>query len=113
MTNDDFKKLLDEAVKPVNKRLDELGKGLGGVKQDLSVVKEDLSNVKQDQADLRKLIEERVLPPLIYIETTVKGYADQYVTNEDHIGRLQKRLTTVEENLGIQPPQELTIPSVD
>lgn len=85
MTNDDFKKLLDEAIKPL----------------------------KKEQTELRKIIEERVLPPVVYIEATVKSYADRYVTNEDHIGRLDKRLKAVEDNLGIQPPQELTIPSFD
>ena len=99
MTNDDFKKLLDEAIKPLSDAQEEFRK--------------DLSGVKEDQADLRKTIEERVLPPLIYIETTVKSYADRYVTNEDHIGRLDKRLNTVEGNLGIQPPQDLIIPSLD
>ncbi len=54
-----------------------------------------------------------MLPSLTYIETTVKSYADRYVANEDHIGRLDKRLTKVEENLGINPPEELTIPSMD
>lgn len=85
MTNNDFKKLLDENLKPI----------------------------KVEQKALRKLIEERVLPPVAYIETTVKGYADSYVTNKDHIGRLNKRVTTVEDKLGIQPAQELTIPNFD
>lgn len=106
MTNDDFKKLLDESIKPLQESQEEFRKELNGVK-------EDISGVKEDQADLRKLIEERVLPPLIYIETTVKSYVDRYVTNEDHISRLDKRLNTVEDSLGIQPPQELTIPVVD
>ncbi len=70
MTNDDFKKLLDEAIKPLSDAQEEFRK-------DLSGVKENLSGVKEDQADLRKIIEERVLPPLIYIETTVKSYAEQ------------------------------------
>lgn len=68
---------------------------------------------RKELDEVKNTIEKRVLPPLIYVETTVKSYADRYVTNEDHIGRLDKRLNTVEENLGIQPPQELTIPSVN
>ena len=106
MSNDDFKKILNEAIKPLSDAQEEFRK-------DLSGVKEDLSGVKEDQADLRRIIEERVLPPLVYIETTVKSYADRYVINEDHIGRLDKRLKKVEDNLGIQPAQELTIPSFD
>lgn len=80
MTNDDFKKLLDEAIKPL--------------REDITGIKGDIKRLEADQADLREIIEERVLPPLIYIETTVKGYADQYVTNKDHIRRLDKRLNT-------------------
>lgn len=85
MTEEDFKKLLNESLKPI----------------------------REEQVELRKIIEERVLPPVIYVETTVKSYADRYVTNEDHIRRLDKRLNTVEEDLGIQPPEELTIPVLD
>src|SRR3989344_7558133 len=113
MSNDDFKKILNEAIKPLSDAQEEFRKDLSGVKEDLSGVKEDLSGVKEDQADLRRIIEERVLHPLVYIETTVKSYADRYVINEDHIGRLDKRLKKVEDNLGIQPAQELTIPSFD
>lgn len=59
MTNGDFKKLLDEAIKSL---------------------KEDFQGVKEEQAELKKTIEESVLPPLVYVETTVKSYADRYVT---------------------------------
>ena len=99
MNNVDFKKLLGEAIKPLSDAQEEFRK--------------DLSGVKEDQADLRKIIEESVLPPLIYIETTVKSYSDRYVTNEDHIVRLDKRLHTAEDNLEISPPQDLTIPVFD
>lgn len=85
MTQEDFKRLLDEALKPI----------------------------REEQVELRKTIEDRILPPLMYLETTVKSYADRYVINEDHIRRLDKRLYAVEKNLGIYPPEELTIPAVD
>ena len=92
MTNDDFEKLLDKAIKPLQEAQEEF---------------------KKELSELKNTVDSRVIPPLVYIETTVKSYADRYVTNEDHIGRLQKRVSTVEQNLGIQPPQELTLPSVD
>lgn len=91
MTNDDFKKLLDEAIKPL---------------------KDSQEEFRKEFDEVKNIIETRVLPPLVYVETTVKSYADRYVANEDHIGRLDERLHTVESNLGIQPPQELTIPSM-
>lgn len=134
MTNDDFKKLLDSAIKPLQQGLNEVKTGLnevrGGldeVRIDLNGVKNDLNKVKTGLDEVRKNLdgvieelkevkdiqEKRVLPPLIYIETTVKSYADRYVTNEDHIGRLDKRLNAVEENLGILPPEDLRIPSFE
>ncbi len=124
MTTNDFKKLLQEAVQPLKQGIDEVRNDLNEVKQDLSSVKqeltevrhdlsEEISNVKQDQISLRQLIEERVLPPLVYIETTVKGYADMYVTNGDHFQRLDTRLNTVEDKLGIQTPEDLSIPHLN
>lgn len=99
MTQGDFKKLLEESLKPVREEQIDLRK----------ITKE----IQKEQTELRRIIEERVLPPVIYVETTIKSYADRYVANEDHIRRLDKRLNTVEENLGIQPPEELTIPVID
>lgn len=53
------------------------------------------------------------MPSVTYMETTLKSYADGYVTNEDHIRRLDKRVVKIEDNLGITPAEELTIPTVD
>lgn len=113
MTNNDLKQLLDKSLKPLQQGINELKKGQEEFRKDLNGVKEDFKEVKKDQAELRKIVEERVLPPLTYIEATVKSYADRYATNEDHIGRLDKRLGAVEKNLGIRPPEELTIPRFD
>lgn len=99
MTNDDFKKILKESLKP-------LQIGLNEVRTALDEVKKDLKEVKDTQ-------EERVLPSVTYVETTIKSYADRYVANEDHIRRLDKRLNAVEGNLGIQPPEELFIPPAE
>ncbi len=60
MTEEDFKRLLKESRKSTD---------------------ESLKQIREEQIELRKIIEERILPPLIYIETTVKSYADRYVTN--------------------------------
>ena len=106
MTNNDFKKVLDEALKPIKS-------DLSGVKSDIKGIKETQEEFRTELNEVKDIIEKRVMPPLIEIETTVKSYKDGYVTNGDYIGRLNKRLKTVEDNLGIQPPQELSIPSFE
>lgn len=103
MTQNDFKKLLEESLKPIKEEQIDLRKSL----------EDSLKPIRKEQKELRKFIEERILPPVIYVETTIKSYADRYVANEDHIRRLDKRLSAVEEGLGINPPQELSIPILD
>ncbi len=98
MSQEDFKKLLEESRKSTD--------------ESLKQISEEQKRFREELNALSKFIEERVLPPLVYVETTVKSYADRYI-NEDHIRRLDKRLFTVEGNLRIQPPEELTIPTVD
>src|SRR3989344_8834327 len=104
MTANDLKQIGDLVDEKINKAIEPLRQGINGVKQNMDGIKQTLEEVKNTQ-------ETRVLPPVTYIETTVKSYADRYVANEDHIRRLDKRLSTVEDNLKIQPPEELTIPS--
>lgn len=99
MSQEDFKKLLEESLKT-----------LRGEQIDLRKITKE---IQKEQTELRRIIEEQVLPPVIYVETTIKSYADRYVANEDHIRRLDKRLNTVEADLGIHPPEELTIPALD
>lgn len=67
MNQDDFKKLLEESLKPLQSGLEEVKKDLGELKQDLDEVK----NTQENQ----------VLPSVITTETTIKGYADAYKTN--------------------------------
>lgn len=50
---------------------------------------------------------------LISIESTLAGYADMYKVNDSNVRKIQKRMEVVEKNLGIQAPQELSIPSFE
>lgn len=88
MNQDDFKKLLEESLKPLQDGLDEL--------------RQDLKEVKNTQ-------EEQVLPSVITTETTIKGYADAYKINKTNIERLDERLVKLEDNAGIMLPSELVI----
>lgn len=95
MNQNDFKKLLEESLKPLQSGLDE-------VKKDLSELKQDLDEIKNTQ-------ENQVLPSVITTETTIKGYADAYKTNKANIERLDDRVVKLEDKAGIIPPPEFTI----
>lgn len=127
MTTNDFKKLLDEALQPVKQSISQLQQGqiqltsdvkelksdFNELKSDVKTLTSDFNGLKGDFNELKNTVETRVLPSLTFIETTTKGYADMYFTNEDHIHRLDKRVHTVEDKLGIQAPEDLTIPHLN
>lgn len=87
MKQDDFKRLLDESLKPI--------------KEDLSGVKEDLSGIKETL--------ENHTGALVRIESVLEGYADAYKVNKGNIERLDKRLIKVEDHLEIHPSDQLAI----
>lgn len=81
MDEKSFKKLLDEAIAPL----------------------------RQDIEELKDVQENRLLPSVTEVEITVKSYADSYKINKGNIERLDERLTTVEDQLEIQPSDQLAI----
>ena len=95
MTNDDFKKLLDEALEPIKERQESQSTDLVSITSDLANIKTKLDSHSA---------------ALISIESKLNAYGDMYKINEDHIKRLDKRLNIVEENQSIQPQEELSIP---
>ena len=116
MNQDDFKKLLDESLKPIQTGLNEVRQDVSTLKEDVSTLKEDVLKVKEDLQEVKdtqeshtEMLEKRILPPLIYVETTVKGYADAYKTNKANIERMDDRVTKLEDTAGIIPPPELAI----
>lgn len=64
MNQDDYKKLLEEALYPIKKVQDELRK--------------DLKDANDGVKEVKDTVEERVLPSLVTIETEIKTYADMY-----------------------------------
>lgn len=81
MDEKSFKKLLDEAITPL----------------------------RQDIEELKDVQENRLLPSVTEVEITVKSYADSYKINKGNIERLDERLTAVEDQLEIQPSDQLAI----
>src|SRR3990167_2728576 len=133
MNQDDFTKLLDEALKPLKEGRDELRQDLQEVKhtqgqlaEDLKEVKdtqgqlaEDLKEVKDTQGQLAEDLKEvkdtqerQLLPSVVTIETTIKAYGDMYKINNSNSKKLEKRIEVLEDKSGIAPPPEFTLTDV-
>lgn len=82
MDEKSFKKMLDQAIAPL----------------------------RQDIKELKDVQENRILPPLAEIETTIKSYADSYKINKLNIERVDSRLVTVGDGLNIDVPEDLKVP---
>lgn len=87
MNADNFKQLLDQALDPIKKQLDNPDTGLKRI------------NEKLDSHSVS----------LIEIEGTLKGYADSYKTNKGNIRRLDARVSELEEREGIILSPDLAI----
>lgn len=109
MTNDDFKQILDEALRPIKDEQSEFRTKLDEVTTGQDALRNGQTSLQQELADLKNTIETRVLPPLVYIETVVKGYADMYKINDSNIRRMEKRLEPLEEDAGKDVPPELKL----
>lgn len=101
MNQDDFRKLLDEALEPIKKQLGDPNTGLVALNQKIEDPDSGLPalNGRMD-ANTAAIIE---------LESTIKGYADAYKTNKANIERLDDRVTKLEDRAGIVPPPEYTI----
>ena len=105
MNQDDFTKLLDEALKPLKEGRDELRQDLQEVKHTQGQLAEDLKEVKDTQ-------ERQLLPSVVTIETTIKAYGDMYKINNSNSKKLEKRIEVLEDKSGIAPPPEFTLTDV-
>src|SRR3989338_8769495 len=105
MNQDDFTKLLDEALKPLKEGQDELRQDLQEVKHTQGQLAEDLKEVKDTQ-------EQQLLPSVVTIETTIKAYGDMYKINNSNSKKLEKRIEVLEDKSGIVPPPEFTLTDV-
>lgn len=96
MNNNDYNKIADLVDERVKRALDP--------------IQEDLTELKQNLNDVKDTQENRVLPSVTEIEITIKSYADSYKINKHNIERLDTRLSTVEDELKIEIPEDLKVP---
>ena len=83
MTQDDFKKLIDEALEPIKETQKEHTEVLGTL-----------------QASV------------VTIENTINAYGDMYKINDSNVRKVEKRLETLEKNADIAPPPEFILADV-
>lgn len=80
----------DTGLKAINKRLDDSDTGLAAINRRLD------ANTAAVMA----------------LEKTVNGYGDMYKINDSNIRKIEKRVETLEENAGIESPQEFILADV-
>lgn len=90
MNQEDFKKLLDEALEPIKQKQENQSSALSSIKD------------KQESHSVA----------LISIESKLDAYGDMYKINNSNAKRLEKRVETLEENAGITPPSEFILAEV-
>lgn len=95
MDDNDLKKIADLVDERINKALEP-------VKQQLEDPDTGLKRIS------RKL--DANTESVVTIEREIKAYADSYKENQRNIERLDIRLNTVEEELSIEPPEDLRVP---
>lgn len=88
MNEEDFKRLLKEALSPIIQTL------------------KDHSKILRHHSEV---IDEQLLPSVLETEQTLKAYGDMYKLNRDELRKLEKRLQVVEDKNQIQPPAELIL----
>lgn len=108
MTDEDIKKLrgvvkteIGTAVKPINAGLGQLKTGLNRVERRLDILWEQVGKVTGDLENIKDKLS---------IHTNYLKKIDQNVDhNSENVRGINKRLRTVENQLGIVPPPELNI----
>ena|SRR3989344_1648405 len=104
MNQDDFKKLLDEALEPIKQKQDNHTTELTNLASKLDSHSTDLANIK-DKLDSHT-------GALVSIESKLDAYGDMYKINDSNVRKVEKRLETLEANADITPPSEFTLAEV-
>lgn len=118
MTDTSFKKLekLIDSVKEVVEITKHKVEGIELVQSvtngQVRMIKDQQSVMNKKLDELKDVQEERLLPSVVTIENTIKTYSDMYKLNNDNMKKLEIRVETLEDSVGIEPPPELTLAEV-
>lgn len=115
MTDEDIKKLrgvvkeeVNGALGPIDKKLTKIDKRLSGVEGQLNNPEHGLGRVN---GKLDALWDQtmRVTEKLEEVQETFDSHTAMLKKTSENIGRLDKRVKTVESHLGVSAPPELSI----
>lgn len=109
MNNDDIKKLVDLVDERINKALEPIKQQLGSRDANLKMISQQLDDPDTGLKRIVKKLDANT-ESIVTIEKEVKSYADSYKENQRNIKRLDTRLNVVEEELAIEPPEDLKVP---
>lgn len=76
------------------------------------LIKDQQSVINKKLDDINEVQEDKLLPSVVTIENEIKVYGDMYKLNNDNMKKLEKRMETLEDNAGVEPPPELTLTEV-
>lgn len=98
MDDKNFKKLLDDSLKPIWIEINQVKK-----------TQERFANSLKKVQDVQ---ENQLVPAVASIENTVKVYGDMYKSNNDNMKKLEKRTEKLEEKAKTEPQPELILAGV-
>ncbi len=108
--NNKIKAHMQEALQPVNNRLDKLEEDVSILQQDVSVLKKDVSVLKQDVADIKQvqkksiIFENEMTRKVDLILDCLRGIQDRFERQdamEDKIIELDNRVSALEYKMKI------------
>lgn len=115
MDEQTFKKLLNQALKPIIKRLDDPKTGLVAINNRLDDPKTGLRRINEkidvlwDQVERVTFGMDNAKETLDSHTTYLRNIETKVEKSSDDTGKLDKRLSEVEGHVGIAPPPELTL----
>ncbi len=112
MNDSDFKKLrelIKEELRPIKDIVEMVKKRVDGQELHINVTAENVRSVKEQQSIMNEKLDSHSAS-LMSIEAKLESYADSYKINQHNIERVDTRLTAVEDNLGIESPEDLKVP---
>lgn len=108
MPKDDDLRAIKELLEIVKHKVDMLDISRSGQSATLHLMKDQQSVMNKKMDDMKETLDSNT-GSLVEIELKLDSYADSYKMNKHNIERLDTRLNTVEDELTIEPPEDLKV----